>query len=57
MDDDPPCLPVEVPVYDWLREVVQVLHALGHVDGDHQLGLQVDQPAAVDDTSLKQAAT
>lgn len=38
-------LPVEVPVYDWPSEVVQVLHALGHVDGDHQLGLQVDQPA------------
>ena len=32
-------------MYDWLGEVVQVLHALGHVDGDDQLGLQVNQPA------------
>lgn len=36
--------PVEVPVDDRLGEVVQVLHALGHVDGDDELGLQVDQP-------------
>lgn len=37
-------LPVEVPVDDRLGEVVQVLHALGHVDGDDELGLQVDEP-------------
>lgn len=36
--------PVEVPVNDGLGEVVQVLHALGHVDGNDELGLQVDQP-------------
>lgn len=26
--------PVEVPVDDGLGEIVQVLHALGHIDGD-----------------------
>ncbi len=36
--------PVEVPVDDRLGEVVQVLHALGHVDGNDELGLQVDKP-------------
>lgn len=36
--------PVEVPVDDGLGEIVQVLHALGHVDGDDELGLQVDEP-------------
>lgn len=36
--------PVEVPVDDGLGEVVQVLHALGHVDGNDELGLQVDEP-------------
>lgn len=36
--------PVEVPVDDGLGEIVQILHALGHVDGDDELGLQVDKP-------------
>lgn len=36
--------PVEVPVDDGLGEVVQVLHALGHVNGNDELGLQVDEP-------------
>lgn len=36
--------PVEVPVDDGLGEIVQVLHPLGHVDGDDELGLQVDEP-------------
>lgn len=36
--------PVEVPVNDWLSEVVQVLHALGHIDGNDELGLQVNKP-------------
>lgn len=36
--------PVEVPVDDGLGEIVQVLHALGHVDGNDELGLQVDEP-------------
>lgn len=39
------CPPVEVSVDDGLGEIVQVLHTLGHVDGDDELGLQVDQPA------------
>lgn len=38
------CPPVEVSVDDGLGEIVQVLHTLGHVDGDDELGLQVDQP-------------
>lgn len=38
------CPPVEVSVDDGLGEIVQVLHPLGHVDGDDELGLQVDQP-------------
>lgn len=38
------CPPVEVPVDDGLGEIVQVLHALGHIDGDDELGLQVDKP-------------
>lgn len=42
-DDD--CLPVEVSVNDRLGEIVQVLHALGHINGDDELGLQVDDPA------------
>lgn len=36
--------PVEVPVNDRLCEVVQVLHALGHIDGNDELGLQVNKP-------------
>ena len=36
--------PVEVAVDDRLGEVVQVLHALGHVDGNDELGLQVNKP-------------
>lgn len=36
--------PVEVPVDDGLGEIVQVLHTLGHVNGDDELGLQVDEP-------------
>lgn len=36
--------PVEVPVDDRLGEIVQVLHALGHVNGNDELGLQVDKP-------------
>lgn len=33
--------PVEVPVDDRLGEIVQVLHALGHIDGNVELGLQI----------------
>lgn len=29
---------------DGLGEIVQVLHTLGHVNGDDELGLQVDEP-------------
>lgn len=36
--------PVEVPVDDGLGEIVQILHTLGHVNGDDELGLKVDQP-------------
>lgn len=36
--------PVEVPVDDGLSEIVQVLHAFGHVNGNDELGLQVDKP-------------
>lgn len=36
--------PVEVPVDDRLSEVVQVLHALSHIDGNDELGLQVNKP-------------
>lgn len=38
------CPPVEIPVDDGLGEIVQVLHTLGHIDGNDELGLQVDQP-------------
>lgn len=36
--------PVEVPVDDRLGEVVQVFHALSHINGNDELGLQVDKP-------------
>lgn len=36
--------PVEVPVDDRLGEVVQVLHALGHINSNDELGLQVNKP-------------
>lgn len=36
--------PVEVSVDDRLGEVVQVLHSLGHVNGNDELGLQINNP-------------
>ena len=40
-------LPVEVPVYDGLRQVVQVVHAICHIHGYHHLGLQVYCPGNI----------
>lgn len=36
--------PVQVSVDDGLGEVVQVLHALGHINGYDELGLQINDP-------------
>lgn len=43
-DDKDNDSPVKVSVDDGLGEVVQVLHALGHVNGYDELGLQINDP-------------
>lgn len=47
-DDDDGDKPVEISVNDWLGQIVQILHALGHIYGNDELGLQINDSGCKD---------
>lgn len=46
--DDGGELPVQISVNDWLGQIVQILHALGHINGNDELGLQINDSRCKD---------